>query len=76
MNFAKVPRLEDYSNDPLSPKLLIIDDFMRESSSCDAIGVDLFTKDSQHKNLSVILISQNFFHKGRQHELHRIKKSM
>ena len=58
-----LPRPEDYSNDPLSPKLVIIDDLMRESSSCDAI-VDLFTKDSHHKNLSVILISQNLFHQG------------
>ncbi|XP_011859145.1 PREDICTED: uncharacterized protein LOC105556661 [Vollenhovia emeryi] len=59
-----LPRPEDYSNDPLSPKLLIIDDLMRESSSSDAI-VDLITKGSHHKNLSVILISQNLFHQGR-----------
>lgn len=59
-----LPRPEDYSYDPLSPKLVIIDDLMRESSSCDAI-VDLFTKGSHHKNLSVILISQNLFHQGR-----------
>lgn len=59
-----LPRPEDYSNDPLSPKLVIIDDLMRESSSCDTI-VDLFTKGSHHKNLSVILISQNLFHQGR-----------
>ena len=40
-----LPCLEDYSNDydPLSPKLVIIDDLMRESSLCDLI-VDLFTK--------------------------------
>jgi Cdc6-like AAA superfamily ATPase len=59
-----LPRPEDYSSDPLSPKLVIIDDLMRESSSCDTI-VDLFTKGSHHKNLSVILISQNLFHQGR-----------
>jgi hypothetical protein len=59
-----LPRPEDYSNDPLTPKLVIIDDLMRESSSSDAI-VDLFTKGSHHKNLSVILISQNLFHQGR-----------
>jgi len=51
-----LPRPVDYSNDPLSPKLVIIDDLMRESSLCDAI-VDLFIKGSHHKNLSVILIS-------------------
>jgi len=53
-----LPRPEDYSNDPRSPKLMIIDDLMRESSLCDAI-VGLFTQGSHHKNLSVILISQN-----------------
>lgn len=59
-----LPRPEDYSNDPLAAKLVIIDDLMRESSSCDVI-VDLFTKGSHHKNLSVVLISQNLFHQGR-----------
>lgn len=59
-----LPRPEDYSNDPLCAKLIIIDDLMRESSSCEVI-VDLFTKGSHHKNLSVILISQNLFHQGR-----------
>lgn len=59
-----LPRAEDYSGDPLSAKLVIIDDLMRESSSSDAI-VDLFTKGSHHKNLSVILITQNIFHQGR-----------
>ena len=59
-----LPRSDDYSHDPLTPKLVIIDDLMRESSSCDVI-VDLFTKGSHHKNLSVILITQNLFHQGR-----------
>ncbi|RLU21195.1 hypothetical protein DMN91_005568 [Ooceraea biroi] len=60
----RLPCAEDYSGDPLSPKLVIIDDLMRESSSSDTI-VDLFTKGSHHKKLSVILISQNRFHQGR-----------
>jgi len=51
-----LPSLEDYSNYLLSLKLVIIDDLMRESSSRGAI-VNLFTKSSHHKNLSVILIS-------------------
>ena len=59
-----LPRAEDYSLDPHRPKLVIIDDLMRESSSGDVI-VDLFTKGSHHKNLSVILISQNLFHQDR-----------
>ena len=36
---------------------------MRESSS-DVI-LDLFTKESHHKNISVIFITQNVFHKGK-----------
>lgn len=59
-----LPQTDDYSHDPLTPKLVIIDDLMRESSSCNVI-VDLFTKGSHHKNLSVILITQNLFHQGR-----------
>jgi len=58
-----LPHPED-SNDPLSPKLVIIDDLIRESSSCDAT-VDLFTKSSHHKNFNVILISQNLFYQRR-----------
>ena len=50
-------------NDP-KPKLIIIDDLMRESSSVEAI-VNLFTKDSHHNNLSVIFIIQNIFHQGK-----------
>ena len=60
----ELPRPEDYSNDPLSPKLVIIDDLRtRESSWCDDI-MDLSTKGSHHKNFSVILTSQNLFHQG------------
>lgn len=44
------------------PQLLIIDDLMRES---DGRIVDIFTKGSHHRNLSVFYISQNLFHQGR-----------
>ena len=37
---------------------------MRESSLCDVI-LDLFTNGSYHKNISVIFITQNIFHKGK-----------
>lgn len=57
-----LPQSSDYSNDP-RPKLIIIDDLMRESSN--NIVSDLFTKGSHHKNLSVIFITQNLFHQGR-----------
>ena len=48
--------------DGTTPNLIIIDDMMRESN--DAV-VDLFTKGSHHRNLSVFFITQNLFHQGR-----------
>lgn len=45
-----------------SSVLIIIDDLMRES---DNRIVDIFTKGSHHRNLSVFYITQNFFHQGR-----------
>jgi len=44
------------------PRLIVIDDLMREA---DDRVVDLFTKGSHHRNLSVIFITQNLFHKGK-----------
>ena len=58
-----LPQMADYSSDNEKRKLLILDDLMRESSS-DVI-LDLFTKDSRHKNISVIFVTQNVFHKGK-----------
>ena len=58
-----LPQNNDWVNDP-KPKLIIIDDLMRESSSGGAI-VNLFTKGSHHNNLSVIFITQNIFHQGK-----------
>ena len=42
--------------------LIIIDDLMHEADG--SVG-KLFTKGSHHRNLSVIFITQNFFHQGR-----------
>ena len=42
---------------------LIIDDLMSET---DSRVTKLFTKGSHHKNASVIYISQNLFHKGKE----------
>ena len=53
-----LPQNNDWVNDP-KPKLIIMDDLMRESSSSGAI-VNLFTKGSHHNNLSVIFITQVF----------------
>lgn len=57
-----LPQNSDYASDQ-RPKLIVIDDLMREAS--DNTVIDLFTKGSHHKNLSVIFITQNLFHQGR-----------
>jgi hypothetical protein len=44
--------------------LVILDDLMAEASDAKEVQ-DLFTKGSHHKNLSVILVTQNLFHHGR-----------
>lgn len=56
-----LPQHADYDADK-TPKLLVIDDLMREASS--HVVVDLFTKVCHHKNLSVFYITQNLFHQG------------
>ena len=43
--------------------LLIIDDLMSET---DSRVTKLFTKGSHHKNTSIVYISQNLFHKGKE----------
>lgn len=48
--------------DGSEPNLIIVDDMMRES---DGKVIDLFTKGSHHKNLSVFYITQNLFHQGK-----------
>ncbi|KAE8742185.1 hypothetical protein FOCC_FOCC012271 [Frankliniella occidentalis] len=53
--------LEDFPPHPVA-RLLIIDDLMRES---DDRVVDLFTKGSHHRNLSILYLSQNIFHQSK-----------
>lgn len=57
-----MPQVSDFSDDN-KPKLIVLDDLMREAS--DKNVVDIFTKYSHHKNLSVIYLTQNLFHQGR-----------
>lgn len=45
--------------------LFVIDDLMSECAN-DKKLTHLFTRGSHHMNLSVIFITQNFFHKGRE----------
>ena len=47
---------------PFLPRLLVVDDLMQESGN--TLG-KLFTRMSHHRNLSVIYITQNLFHQGR-----------
>ena len=47
------------------PDLIIIDDLMNEVSNNIEMG-NLFTKKSHHLNKSVIFITQNLFHQGKQ----------
>jgi len=53
-----IPSEEEYSKNKV-PKLLILDDLMKETKG-DVVGT-LFTRGSHHNNLSVIYIVQNLF---------------
>lgn len=54
---------DKFENNENIPTLIVLDDFMLEANSSARI-CDLFTKGSHHRNLSVILITQNIFHRG------------
>ena len=58
------PSFDDYL-DKSKRNLIILDDLMSETANDHKIS-NLFTKGSHHKNLSVILVSQNLFHRGRE----------
>ena len=53
---------ENFENPLGKPCLFILDDLLNESYS--RVVCELFTKGSHHRNLSVILITQNFFHQA------------
>lgn len=52
---------ESFDNDADTPMLVILDDLMMEANAKIS---ELFTRGSHHRNQSVILISQNVFHRG------------
>ena len=58
-----LPDPSHYSHDNERKKLVILDDLMRESSN--EVIMDLFSRGSHHKNLSVLYITQNIFHQGK-----------
>lgn len=53
---------ENFENAAAEPCLFVLDDLLNQVYS-QAV-CDLFTKGSHHRNLSVILITQNFFHQA------------
>ena len=55
-----VPQIHNSTGEPV---LIILDDLLQEAYSKDVC--DLFTKGSHHRNISVILITQNLFHQSR-----------
>ena len=50
--------------DGIAPTLIIIDDLMQEAGEEKDV-VNLFTRGSHHRNLSVVLLVQNLFHRGK-----------
>ena len=55
---------QDWYFDPKVNNLFVIDDQMQESSNNDQI-MNLFTKGSHHRNLSVLYLLQNAYHRGK-----------
>ena len=53
----------NFNNSGENPCLIILDDLLNTAYSKDVC--DLFTKGSHHRNISVILITQNLFHQGK-----------
>ena len=51
-----------FANDGNKPGLIVLDDLLNEAYSGQLCK--LFTKGSHHRNISVILITQNLFHQG------------
>lgn len=59
----EIPSNEDIANEGHYPLLIILDDMMLETYNSRVC--ELFTKGSHHRNISVILITQNVFHQGK-----------
>jgi hypothetical protein len=55
---------ENFENPNGKPMLIILDDMMTDAAANLKI-CELFTKGSHHRNLSIILITQNIFHQGK-----------
>jgi hypothetical protein len=53
---------EDFGDARGKPRLFILDDLLNQAYS--ETVCDLFTKGSHHRNVSVFLLTLNFFHQG------------
>jgi hypothetical protein len=54
-----IPDFDKASN---GPRFVVLDDLLNEAYSRDMC--DLFIKGSHHRNIIVVLITQNLFHQG------------
>ena len=61
-NVAFVKGVPDFENPENVPTLIVLDDLMDSAYSTKVS--ELFTKGSHHRNISLILITQNLFHQG------------
>lgn len=59
--YQGLPNPAHYSNDKDKKKLMGLDDLYKEA---DTEVLNLFTKGSHHKNISIMFLSQNIFYKG------------
>lgn len=55
-----IPEMSSF--DGTTPTLVILDDLMRETNNN---VIDIFTKGSHHRKISVFYITQNLFHQGK-----------
>jgi hypothetical protein len=61
LNFHEgLPTIESFDT---HNQLIILDDLMNETKDNSEI-LDIFTKKSHHRNISIILLTQNIFAKG------------
>ncbi len=63
VQFVKGLNIDIETFDPLKNNLIIIDDLIQDSVGSKEVS-ELFTRASHHRNLSVVLISQNLFCQG------------
>lgn len=54
---------DEFHNENNVPQLVILDDLMNETASAKRVA-EVFTRGSHHRNISVILITQNIFFRG------------